>query len=39
MDAIVIQIAKEFDIFLVSVDNEMVKKVKSIVTIKNIRDL
>lgn len=32
-------IAKEFDIFLVSVDNEMVKKVKSIVTIKNIRDL
>ncbi len=39
MDAIVIQIAKEFDSFLVSLDGEMVKRAKSVVTVKDVEDL
>ena len=39
MDAIVIQTAKEFDSFLVSLDDEMVKRAKSVVTTKDVEDL
>jgi len=39
MDAIVIQTAKEFDSILVSLDGEMVKRAKSVVTAKDVEDL
>ena len=39
MDAIVIQTAKEFDSLLVSLDGEMVKRAKSVVTVKDVEDL
>jgi predicted nucleic acid-binding protein len=39
MDAIVIQTAKEFDSILVSLDGEMVKRAKSVVTVKDVEDL
>jgi len=39
MDAIAIQTAKEFDSFLVSLDGEMVKRAKSVVTVKDVEDL
>jgi len=38
MDAIVIQIAKEFDNILVSLDGEMLKRAKSVVTVKDVED-
>jgi predicted nucleic acid-binding protein len=39
MDAIVIQAAKEFDSILVNLDDEMLKRAKSVVTIKDVEDL
>ena len=39
MDAIVIQTVKEFDSVLFSLDGEMVKRAKSVVTVKDIEDL
>jgi predicted nucleic acid-binding protein len=39
MDAIVIQTSKEFDSILVSLDGEMVKRAKSVVTAKDVEDL
>ena len=39
MDAIVIQIAKEFDSPLVSLDMEMIERSKSVVTTVNIEDV
>ena len=39
MDAIVIQAAKEFDSILVSLDDKMLKRAKSVVTIKDVEDL
>ena len=39
MDAIVVQTAKEFDSILVSLDDEMMKKAKSVVTTKDVEDL
>ena len=39
MDAIVVQIAKEFGSILISLDGEMVKRAKSVVTVKNVGDL
>jgi len=39
MDAIVIQTVKEFDSVLVSLDGEMVKRAKSVVTVKDVEDL
>jgi predicted nucleic acid-binding protein len=39
MDAIVIQTAKEFDSILVSLDGEMLKRAKSVVTVKDVDDL
>ncbi len=39
MDAIVIQIAKEFDVPLVSLDAEMLKRAKSIVRIKDVGEV
>jgi len=39
MDAIVIQTAKEFGSILISLDGEMVKRAKSVVTVKNVGDL
>jgi predicted nucleic acid-binding protein len=38
MDAIVIQTAKEFDNILVSLDGEMLKRAKSVVTVKDVGD-
>jgi predicted nucleic acid-binding protein len=38
MDAIVIQTAKEFDNILVSLDGEMLKRAKSVVTVKDVED-
>ena len=38
MDAIVIQTAKEFDNVLVSLDGEMLKMAKSVVTVKDVED-
>ena len=38
MDAIVIQTAKEFDNVLVSLDGEMLKRAKSVVTVKDVED-
>jgi len=39
MDAIVIQTAKEFDSILISLDGEMVKRAKTVVTVKDVEDL
>lgn len=39
MDAIVVQIAKEFDAILVSLDNEMIEKAKGIVKVKSVSAL
>lgn len=39
MDAIVIQIAKEFDVPLVSLDAEMLKRAKSIVRTKDVDEV
>jgi len=39
MDAIVIPTAKEFDSFLVSLDGEMMKRAKSVVTVKDVEEL
>jgi predicted nucleic acid-binding protein len=39
MDAVVIQIAKEFDAMLVSLDKEMVEKAKTIVKIKDVEEI
>jgi predicted nucleic acid-binding protein len=39
MDAVVIQTAIEFDSLLVSLDDEMVKRAKSVVTAKDVEDL
>ena len=39
MDAIVVQIAKEFKAILVSLDNEMIKKAKGIVKVKSVEAL
>ncbi|HGJ64576.1 TPA: type II toxin-antitoxin system VapC family toxin [bacterium] len=36
MDAIIVQIAQEFDTFLVTLDEEMVRKVENIIKIKRI---
>lgn len=39
MDAIVVQIAREFDAILVSLDDEMIKKAKNIVKVKSVNEL
>ena len=39
MDAIVIQIAKEFDIPLITLDKEMIEKAESLIDIKTIDEL
>ncbi len=39
MDAIIIQIAKEFNIPLVSLDAEMLERSGSIISIKDVGDL
>jgi predicted nucleic acid-binding protein len=39
MDAIVVQVAKEMDSFLVSLDDDMIKKAKPIVKVKSLDEL
>jgi hypothetical protein len=39
MDAIVLQIAKEFDAVLVSIDDEMIDKAKGIVKVESVEAL
>ena len=39
MDAIVIQVSKEFDIPLITLDKEMLEKAKAVVEVMDLRDL